>query len=96
MTELAPHGGCNWSGCQVCFPQQPKTEGNTMNPYDMLCKVIKFNREMMASADFTQYAEGTPEFEMTYQIYLDAEKAFSDAKRMITYGVGDLDAPKPS
>jgi len=63
--------------------------------YDMLCKVIKFNREIMAEADFEQYAEGTPEFEMTYQIYRDAEKAFSDAKRMITYGVGGLDAPKP-
>jgi hypothetical protein len=20
MTKLAPHGGCNWRGCEECFP----------------------------------------------------------------------------
>lgn len=25
---LAPHGGCNWSGCTTCFP--PKDEPNTV------------------------------------------------------------------
>jgi hypothetical protein len=20
MSNLAPHGGCNWEGCKVCFP----------------------------------------------------------------------------
>lgn len=26
MTELAPHGGCNWKGCQECFPREQRSE----------------------------------------------------------------------
>jgi hypothetical protein len=25
-TRLAPHGGCYWSGCAICFPETGKKE----------------------------------------------------------------------
>lgn len=25
MTHLAPHGGCNWEGCEECFPARTES-----------------------------------------------------------------------
>lgn len=34
MTELAPHGGCNWKGCRECFPDLGENTENTENTED--------------------------------------------------------------
>lgn len=28
LARLAPHGGCNWSGCVTCFPEQNQVAKN--------------------------------------------------------------------
>ena len=28
VTRLAPHGGCNWTGCEECFPIPPVKHGH--------------------------------------------------------------------
>ncbi len=56
MTRLAPHGGCNWRGCQECFP-----EAKLISPdqyIDQVEKLIGQYRKGMMTRDefFTELA----------------------------------------
>ncbi|OFW55829.1 MAG: hypothetical protein A2Y75_05280 [Candidatus Solincola sediminis] len=44
MTDLAPHGGCNWTGCRECFPETQSIEINeekTMNENDQVTTALE-------------------------------------------------------
>lgn len=51
MGRLAPHGGCNWEGCEECFPawSKPVKAKKTAEPSITLVELEKlaekFNRE---------------------------------------------------
>ncbi len=51
MTRLAPHGGCNWRGCQECFPDFKMI---TPDQYiDQVEKLIsQFRKGLMTQKEF--------------------------------------------
>lgn len=34
-TRLAPHGGCDWKGCQECFPKESQGTIDTLDASDL-------------------------------------------------------------
>jgi hypothetical protein len=60
-----------------------------MNTYDMLAKIIAFNREMMQAAR-SRYESiddmESADWQNAYQIYRDCEDAFESAHRAAKYG----------
>ncbi len=50
MTTLAPHGGCNWEDCAICFP---RLQGKSV-----LTDEQQYNRAaQVANGDYLRYGE---------------------------------------